>query len=354
MKILFDARYINPENFDGIGRFSQGIGNALAKITPVEFLICDERQKEFLPDNAVFHNFHSPTSPLEPFSALKLNALKPDVFFSPMQTIGLRGKKFPAVLTLHDLIYYSHPKPPQDLPAYVRGIWRAYHQAYFPQRFLLNSADAIVTVSETTKKLMQEHHLTTKPIQVVYNACDEAQLRQRPLSERSKELVYMGSFMPYKNVKTLIQAINALPDYRLRLLSRISPKNQDKLLKLVTTKDQIIFDNGVSDPIYHDILGSAFAAVNASYEEGFGIPLIEAMQQGAPVVCSNIPIFHEIAGNAALFASCDKPEEFVQAIKVLENKKNWELQSQKGIKQSKKFSWEKSAQSLYQLLKSIA
>ncbi len=113
---------------------------------------------------------NSPLSPTEPFVARKVNKLKPDVVFSPMQTMGSLGRKYGLILTLHDLIYYEHPKAPGFLPAPVRLGWYLFHQMYWPQRMLLNRADAVATVSQTTKGLIGRHWLTRRPVEIVSNA----------------------------------------------------------------------------------------------------------------------------------------------------------------------------------------
>ncbi|MFT4246290.1 MAG: glycosyltransferase family 1 protein [Micrococcaceae bacterium] len=349
-RILVDARYVKTDGYDGISRYSECIINELHKLHPLELLIHDEKQKAKLPNDAKFHMFHAPTSPKEPFSARKLNEINPDVFYSPMQTVGLRGKKFPAVLTLHDLIYYEHPEPPKDFAPHIRAIWLLYHKAYFPQRLLLNSADAVVTVSETSKAEIEKHRLTNKPVEVVYNAVDRVEPPQVPFAQRKNELVYMGSFIPYKNVELLVKAINHLPKFKLRLLSKSSSKVKKQLIHLADNPKQLIFDNGVSDEEYHDILGNAFAAVTASKAEGFGIPIIEAMQVGTPVVCSDIPIFHEIAQDAALFADNTTELAFMEQLHWLQDQRLWEDQRKKGLAQSEKFGWDKSAQKLLTVL----
>ena len=106
MKLFFDARYTRTDYHDGISRYSAELGNALAKLTPVTFLISEEGQKRWFPKNAEFIKIHPGTSLKEPFTALILNKYKPDVVYSPMQTIGTIGRRYTSVLTVHDLIYY--------------------------------------------------------------------------------------------------------------------------------------------------------------------------------------------------------------------------------------------------------
>ncbi len=70
MKLLYDARYIRPDFHDGISRYTTEIANALAKQTKVTFIISDEKQLAFLPENADFVKIHPPISPREPFTSL--------------------------------------------------------------------------------------------------------------------------------------------------------------------------------------------------------------------------------------------------------------------------------------------
>src|SRR5690606_1008370 len=144
----------------------------------------------------------------------------PDIVYSPMQTIGPIGRRYALVTTVHDLIYYSHPEPPRDLPWAVRVLWRWYHRAPILQRWLLALADAQVTISETTKTLMVERRMATRPPPVIVNGPDHPVLTPRRRPPTNRELLYAGSFMPYKNVEALGRAMHLLPGWRLRLLSR--------------------------------------------------------------------------------------------------------------------------------------
>src|SRR5699024_1663291 len=120
-----------------------------------------------------------------------------------------------------DLIYYSHPQPPGDLPLPIRLLWRAYHLSYLPQRLLLNRADAVAAVSETTRDLIVSHRLTTRPVHVVSNAAEVTASATRTVNRHeAKTLIYMGAFLPYKNVESLIRALEHLPGRTLHIASR--------------------------------------------------------------------------------------------------------------------------------------
>lgn len=357
MKILFDARYIRTDFHDGISRYGCELGNALAKITPVTFLICNKAQKNFLPDDAKYIIIHRPESFKEIFTSLILNKYHPDVVYSPMQTMGTFGRKFKIILTLHDMIYYRHRTPPHQFNPFVRAGWWLYHSSYVPQRITLNSADAVVTVSETSKKDILEASLTKRPVAVIYNAPQKLQeLIDQPVTQDDKgprNLVYMGSFMPYKNAETLIASMEWLPEHTLHLLSRISPKREAELMAKVPKDAHVIFHRGVSDKQYATLLADNAILITASQDEGYGLPIAEALVLGVPAVISELPVFHEVAGEGALYASPDSPREFAEKILSLNDKQIHDETIKKGKEHISQFSWSRSAQKLLELAKSL-
>ncbi|WP_395243127.1 glycosyltransferase family 4 protein [Agromyces sp. MMS24-K17] len=349
MKVVVDCRYTRIGQHDGISRFTAGIVGELAKRHPLTMLISDHRQLELLPD-LPWELVSGPTSIREPFVARQVRRLRPDLVFSPMQTMGSWGRDYALLLTLHDLIYYENRTPPRDLPAPVRLLWRLYHLAWWPQRVLLNRADAVVTVSSTTEGLIREHRLTKRPIAVVPNAADElatpALPRRRPDGHR---LVYMGSYMPYKNVDALVLAAGRLPDHELHLCSRISDAERQRLTRLAPSA-RLVFHDGVTDAEYADLLTNATALVHGSRAEGFGIPLVEAMRVGTPIVVSDIPIFREIGGDTALFFHPDRVDELVDALGRLEEPGEWEGRSAAALEEAARFTWAASAERLLALM----
>jgi len=348
----FDARFIRLDHHDGISRFSAELITALAKKVRVVAIVYDLRQLDFLPKGIEFIVLNNPESPSEFYIARKLNKLGVSNVYSPMQVMGSAGRKYRLVLTLHDLIYYRHRKPPQDLNLLLRGIWRLYHLSYFPQRLLLNRADAVVTVSETTKKLIAKHKLTKRPVSVVYNAPAGQAINASRTFPTNKDILYIGSFMPYKNVETLIRAAGTPNKFTLHLLSKITPARKADLEKLSQQVGaKVIFHEGVSDLEYEELLSKSFALVTASKDEGFGIPLVEAMQKGLPVVVSNLEIFNEVAGDAGLFFDPNNAVDVAEQLGQLDSKSTWENHSALGIQQAKKFNWDKSAD---ELLKSFS
>ncbi|TFC96929.1 MULTISPECIES: glycosyltransferase family 1 protein [Cryobacterium] len=348
MRIVFDCRYTRFDRHDGISRYTAGLVTELGKLHPVTMLISDHRQLALLPD-LPWQLVSAPTSIREPFIARKINQLRPDVVFTPMQTMGSWGRQYRLLLTVHDLIYYRNRTPPRDLPSLLRLAWRIYHLSWWPQRMLLNRADGVVTVSETTRRLIEANRLTRRPVTVIHNAADSFSTPPTPRSAPDTgSLVYMGSFMPYKNVETLVRATAELPDHELHLMSRISDEERERLTTLVP-QARLVFHNGVDDEEYARVLSSATALVTASLDEGFGIPLVEAMSLGIPVVVSDIPIFREIGRDAALYFEPTSSDALVAAVRRL-GAGEWAARSAASVHEAARFTWRDSAARLLALL----
>jgi len=357
VKILVDCRYTRLERHDGISRYTAHLVTALAPLAhaaghEVELVISDERQLSMLPE-LPWRLASDPTSPRELTIARRINAFEPDVLFSPMQTIGSWGRRYGLVLTLHDLIYYRNRTPPRDLAWPIRLVWRLYHLAWWPQRLLLNRADEVATVSATTRDLMRTHHLTDRPITIVSNAADEVAVDPHRAQPETRELVYMGSFMPYKNVETLARALHRLPGHRLHLLSRIGDADRARLTALAPDGALVVHD-GVTDAEYGELLDRALALVTMSLDEGFGLPLVESMVRGTPVVVSDIPIFREIGGEAAVYADPHDPDAVADAIRGLDDDAEWRRRSAASREQATFFDWDRSARTLLELLERVA
>ncbi|WP_282824854.1 glycosyltransferase family 4 protein [Gulosibacter sediminis] len=364
MRFFFDARYIRTDFHDGISRYTAQLGSAVHALAAdeVTFLIHDRRQLEHLPEGANWLLFHSNESALEPIAALKLNKYRPDVVFSPLQTIGTTGRKYKAIVTLHDLIYYRHRRPPSNLNLALRLGWRAYHLTYWPQRAALNGADAVATVSEVSKREIVGHRLTKRPVHVIPNAPNDLRALlpagASPASGTGRNLIYMGSFMPYKNVETLIRGMELLPGRTLHLLSRISPERLEELERVVEQTpladgSEIVFHGGVSDEEYAALLADDALLVSASLDEGYGLPIAEALALGVPAVVSDLEIFHEVAGDGAAYFAATSPDEFAQQVESLSTPEGRQATSAAGLEHISRFTWAASAQRLLELAREL-
>ncbi|MCH8559750.1 glycosyltransferase family 4 protein [Nesterenkonia sp. LB17] len=358
MKLFFDCRYTRTQVHDGISRFTASLVEAAAEQADVTMLISDPQQLNLLP--ALPHlQISSPTSAREPWVARQINPHRPDVVFSPMQTMGGRGRNYPLILTLHDLIYYAHRTPPRDLPALVRLGWRAYHLSYLPQRLVLNQADAVATVSETTRGLIRRHRLTRRPVELISNAPPAVECPREPGAAPTKELIYMGSFMGYKNVESVIAGLNRLPGYTLHLCSPIQAAREAQLRTLAADPEQLVFHHGISDADYRTLLRRASALVTLSQAEGYGLPVVEAMAHGTPCVVSDLPIFREIGGAAMAEAGTQvvpgqDAEALAQAVRRLQDPATFARASIAARARSQEFSWADSASALVALGERLA
>lgn len=348
MNVFFDARWTRFDVHDGISRYTSNLLESLAKLHSVTMIIHDERQLKLLPQGIPYIVLANPMSIYELGTPRKLNRFGADVVFSPMQIMGTWGRRYKLIFTLHDVIYYQFTTPPHHLPVTARIAWRLFHAAKWPQRWLLNQADHVVTVSKTSKRLIRDMHLTDREISVVYNA--PALKVSKPAKSIKKDLVFMGSFMTYKNVELLVRAMELLPEYKLHLTSRISPVRRAELEQLAADQEQIIFHNGVSDDAYRKLLSSATALVSASRAEGFGLPLVEAMAQSVPVVASDMPIFHEVCGQAGIYFDPSSIQDFAAAVRKLEDPEYRARMISLGTAHAATFNWDDSAAQLFRII----
>lgn len=353
--LWFDGRYINTSHPDGISRFSIGLIRELSKLTDLTVLVSSRSQERLMPDQVRTVRVNKPTSMREIWLAAKLRREGISVLFSPMQTTSSIFRNFKLISSLHDLIYYRHRKPPEHFNALIKLIWITFHLVYWPQRFLLNLSDSIVTVSETTKRQMQQHRLTDREITVIHNAAEPCEFVERRNRSDSKDLVYMGSFIGYKNVETLVRGMGHIPDHRLLFTSRINLRRRTALSNLAQSVGaNVEFLDGTTDDEYFTLLRNSKALVSASLDEGFGIPLVEAMERGTPVVTSDIEIFEEVAGPAGLRFQAQSPDEFAHQIRALDRPEFWQELSDQSLTQAEEFTWENSAKQLLELCQRVA
>jgi glycosyltransferase involved in cell wall biosynthesis len=293
-----------------------------------------------------------PLAAREVLQPRRLNGLGADVVYSPMQIMGTFGRRYKLIFTLHDTIYYQFSFPPAYLPAAQRAAWWLFHRAHWPGRLVLNCADAVATVSETSRQDILSRHLTDRPVAVVYDAPPDLGAA-REQTEFRREIVFMGTLMPYKNVPTIIRALPLLPGYHLHLAGRGTPEMLESLLAVAVqcgVDARVTFWNGASDDEYVRMLSTAAASVSASRAEGFGLPLIEAMSCGVPFIASDIPVFREVGGDAALYFDPDSPEDLADRVRLVEDIEFRRQTVERGHTQAARFSWEQSAAALLDLM----
>jgi len=259
-----------------------------------------------------------------------------------------------SVVTIHDCI---HLRFPQYLPsrigyAYARGqMWMATHKAA-----------RVITVSEASKRdILRYFRVPESRIDVIYNAIDERFWQQPDAEEiaRVREryrlnnpfVLYAGNIKPHKNLERLIEAFHllrqtpAMKDVELLIIGDEISKyaslrravHRHKLHKYVR------FFGFVSDQTLAALYRLAAVFVFPSLYEGFGLPPLEAMASGTPVIVSNVSSLPEVVGDAALLIDPYEPAAIAEAMqRVLDNGALASDLSRRGLARAREFSWERS------------
>lgn len=287
-----------------------------------------------------------------------LKKYQPDVFFSPDGYLSLTTD-VPQVPVIHDLNFEHHP---EDLPDH----FLKYYKTYFPK--FANIADHILTVSDYSKQdITKTYNISSEKITAVWNGASDV---FSPISEDKKDVIhqhysngkdyflFVGALHPRKNLRRLIKAYTIFkeehPDDETELVIVGADlwKNSSSDIKISPSiKDVIHFTGHLSLEDLSQVMGAAKAFVFVPYFEGFGIPLVEAMKAGVPIITGNKTSLPEVAGEAALY--CDPFDATDIAQKMNELATDETLQSdliQRGLERSKLFSWDKTAKEVYEVL----
>jgi len=286
--------------------------------------------------------------------------MKPDLFLSTdgFLALGATCKQLPVI---HDINFLHHPKDSKWLTS-------RYYNYYFPK--FAREAARIATVSEFSKKEISRHYkIDPDKIDVVYNGIHSF---FKPLDEITKQktrekfsygknyFVSVGSLHPRKNIPALIKAFSLFKkeshsDLKLVLAGPGFWGLADihKALDDSGVKEDIIFTGRLSDDELANVLGSALALTFIPYYEGFGIPLVEAMEAEVPIITSNVTSLPEVAGDAALLVDPKEVTDIKNAMLRIFHEENLrKVLIAKGIIQKQKFSWDKSAELLWESITS--
>jgi len=256
-----------------------------------------------------------------------LRDAKPDLFYSPDGFLSLRADT-PSISVMHDINYIYYP---EDLPK--MALW--YYKHYYPK--FMAKAKHILTVSEYSKQdIIKNYHINPSKIDVVYNGADEAyrklngeekKIVKQKYSDGQDYFVYVSALHPRKNVKRLLQAFDkmkesASSDIKLLLVGPAYFKNSEMMsvYEQMKYKQDVVFTGRLEVDELCKVVGAAFAMAYISYFEGFGIPIVEAMQCEVPVITSNTTSMPEVAGNAALLIDPFSVDSIADAmLKVLKD-----------------------------------
>jgi glycosyltransferase involved in cell wall biosynthesis len=289
----------------------------------------------------------------------------PHLFWLP------RGLGCPYVITVHDLLEHMYGS------RNASSLRRSLH--FYLTRRVLRRAARVIAVSQFTRNEIEK--LLTIPdarIEVVYNAIDERFLRGHA-TEADRDLIaqrylvnhpfilYAGAIRPHKNVVRIIEAFSALK-------SELQKKGLFPDLKLIIIGDDLsshprLRRTVVRSGVQHDVRFLGFVPIEVlrifydvakifvfpSLYEGFGLPPLEAMAHGTPVVTSNTSSLPEVAGNAALLVNPENVFEIRRGLqRVLLDPKLRMQMKQRGYEQAKKFSWTTSVSRILEIYREVA
>ena len=276
----------------------------------------------------------------------------------------------PYVMTVHDMLEHMSRARGQT------GFWRSWH--FQMTKRVLSGAARIFAVSNFTKNEIEKlFGIPPERIEVIYNAIDERFLHGHA-SEADRELIaqryqvnypfllYAGRISPHKNVVRMIEAFSALktelerdqafPDLKLIIIGDDLSGNPDLRRTVVRSgvQNDVRFLGFVPIEVLRIFYDSAKVFVFPSLYEGFGLPPLEAMAHGTPVVTSNVSSLPEVVGNAAVLVNPENVFEIMRALhRVLVDHVLRDRMKERSYQQAGKFSWEKSVRRIVEAYRQI-
>lgn len=359
MKIAFDASDLCTDRADGTTRYTREILTRLVQQTPSdswEILAPCEKPASL--------NVFSPTctwnaSPWPMYwtqsrMALDLFKKRPDMLFMPIQQLPIvRPPRLTTISVVHDLAVHKYPEQ------FTYKDWLLLH-VFTAQ--VAREADHIIAISQTTADDLATYYGRTKNVHVIHHGVNHKQFYVPSEDEKAKGLtdiqkkypnltkpyiLYIGQIQPRKNLIRLIEAFEVVnkdqPDLQLVIGGAHGWLQQPIIDRVESSqvKDKIHMVGRVPDELLAPLYWHADAFVLPSLYEGFGMPVLEAMASGCPVVTSNTSSLPEVAEDAAVLVDPLDTDSVANGIRTAQKKRD-ELIA-KGIAQAKGFTWEKTA-----------
>ena len=269
----------------------------------------------------------------------------------------------PYVLTVHDLAIYRHPEWFPD------GQWFSVNLAY---PLAVKMAKRIIVPSLATKAdLIKLFKIKEKKIAVIPHGVSlargagEAANGEWQMANGAKRyILHIGTIEPRKNLTTLVRAFREmvdkepeLRDVELRLAGAAGWKTDEAMDEIRKTQCEgyrIALLGRVSEEEKWKLLAGAGCLAFPTFYEGFGLPVLEAMAAGVPVVCSNTSSLPEVAGDAALYADPKDVGAWTSRLaEVLKNKNTADELREKGLARAREFSWEKTAMATVRVYRDV-
>jgi glycosyltransferase involved in cell wall biosynthesis len=300
-----------------------------------------------------------------------LKSLNCDLVHFPNLFSVPRATPCPYVMTVHDMLEHLARAREQS------GFWRSLH--FQLTRRVLRGAERIFAVSNFTKTEIEKlFEIPSDRIEVVYNAIDERFLHGHATSA-DRELIakryqvtypfllYAGRVSPHKNVVRMIEAFSALkaelekdqvyPDLKLIIIGDDLSGNPDLRRTVVRSavQNDVRFLGFIPIDVLRIFYDEAKLFVFPSLYEGFGLPPLEAMAHGTPVVTSNVSSLPEVVGRAAVLVNPENVFEIMRALhRVLTDRSLRDRMKERGYQQVARFSWETSVRRIVDVYRQVA
>ncbi len=349
MKIGIDARFVGPQG-TGLGKYTEKLILNLSKIDSKnqyaiflkkdnwDYLTLSKNFKKVLAD-IPWYSLQEQQKMPGIFNKENLDLLHIPHFNVP---IFYRGK---FVVTIHDLIHHDFKNDAVTIRNPIVFQLKRFAYKKVIENAIYKSIKIITPSNFVKAQIAEKFSIDPSKIVVTYEAAEEEYFKS-PSPKKENFILYVGNAYPHKNLNKLLDAMQKVKDTKLvlvcprdifssRLNFEIEKRNLQKSVELkgyLAPKDLSTF------------FQKAQAYVFPTLSEGFGIPGLNALASGLPLVVSNIPVLKEVYGDAALYFDPKNPDDIAQKInKVLSDKNLKFEQVQKGSQQVKKYSWQKMA-----------
>ncbi len=364
MKIAVNTRFLLPNKMEGFGWYTyETISRIVVNHPEHEFFFFFDRTYD---DKFVFAKNVTPIVLQPParhpllfkiwFDYSVTRALKKyncDAFISPDGYLSLKTKT-PQLSVIHDLNFEHHP---EDIP---KGALN-YLKKYFPK--FADKANRICTVSEYSRQdIINTYGIEADKIDVSYNGVSDV---FKPISEIEKKqvrkefthdkpyLLFVGAIHKRKNVTRLLQAFERFKketELPHKLLIVGEPMWNSQQVKIdASLKPHVSFTGHLPLEKLALVMGAADIFTFVSYFEGFGIPLLEAMKAGTPVLAGNKTSLPEIGDDSAIYCNpFDVDDIYKNLLLLLNDQPLQEELRRKGLERAKHFSWDKTANQLWE------